>query len=99
MTTTFQIPTPEEIAEQEREQAKRLEKGQPLYAKIKRSSKYYSQNSYAKAEPQRWGGFPFKVTIDPRYGDYCVQGGPGGQYRLSDVNIVVVVDGLELRIA
>jgi hypothetical protein len=35
-----------------------------LYAKIKKSSKYYYQNDWAKAEPNRWG-WPFKVEIVP----------------------------------
>lgn len=73
--------------------------GQQLYAKIKRSSKYYYQNDWAKKDPASWGGFPFKVTVVAAYPDYQVQGGPGGQYRLSDVNLFVIEDGHELRIS
>lgn len=78
---------------------KDVKRGQQLFAKIKKSSKYYDQNEWAKADPQRWGGFPFAVMVDPAYGDYCVQGGPGGQYRLADVNLYVVENGRELRIS
>lgn len=63
---------------------------QQLYAKIKRSSKYYSQGD----------GAPFEVLIVP--GDPCgyvVMGGPGGQYRLSDVNLFVIENGQRLKIA
>lgn len=70
---------------------------QQIYAKIKKSSKYFSQNDFAKNNPTRWG-WPFAVEIRPTYGDYQVQGGPGGQYRLSDVNLFIVEDGKELRI-
>jgi len=71
--------------------------GQQLYAKIKKNSKYYHQNAWCINEPERWG-WPFAVTIEPACIDYTVQGGPGGQYRLSDVNLFVVEDGKELRI-
>lgn len=30
---------------------------------------------------------------------YAVQGGPGGQYRLKDVNLFIVEDGREMRIS
>lgn len=82
----------------DRAKADEVRRGQQLYAKIKRSSKYYSQNDLAKANAW-WGGFPFKVIVDPAYGEYCVQGGPGGQYRLRDVNLYVIEDGRELRIS
>ena len=53
---------------------------QQLYAKIKRSSKYFGQGD----------GTPFEVLIDGRgYDDYLVQGGSGGCYRLVDVNLYV----------
>lgn len=64
---------------------------QQIYAKIKRSSKYYGQTERGEL---------FKVHIAPQGGwEYVVKGGPGGQYRLSDVNLFVVEDGQELRIA
>jgi hypothetical protein len=54
---------------------------QQLYAKIKKSSKYDGQGD----------GKPFPVTIDGRgYDDYLIQGGPGGCYRLGDVNLYVL---------
>lgn len=87
------------VDEYERDKAETVRYGQQIYAKIKRSSKYYNQNEWAAAEPKRWGGFPFKVRVDPAYGEYCIQGGPGGQYRMADVNLYVVEDGRELRIS
>lgn len=73
---------------------------QQLYAKIKRSSKYYSeQMPMAKKDPGLWG-WPFEVSIEYQtFGDHVVQGGPGGQYRLCDVNLFVIDDGKELRIS
>lgn len=85
-------------AEHNHRKKEMVAQGQQLYATIKRSSKYYSQNALAKAEAQRWGGFPFLVLVHPAYGEYCVQGGPGGQYRLSDVNLYIVEDGQTMRI-
>lgn len=85
--------------EHERAQAHQVRLGQQLYAKIKPTSKYFLQNDWAMAEAARWGGFPFMVRIDPAYGEYCVQGGPGGQYRLEDVNLFVVENGRELQIS
>lgn len=70
-----------------------------LFARIKKNSKYYHQN------PGR--GKAFEVEIDADYicgekgeiDNYCVQGGPGGQYRLCDVNLFVQrSDGLMVRI-
>lgn len=75
-----------------------VSQGQQLYAKIKKSSKYFNQNSFAQAEPERWG-WPFRVHIVAAPGDYCVQGGPGGQYRLDDVNLYIIEDGREMRIS
>lgn len=74
--------------------------GQQLYAKIKRSSKYYSKQApMAKADPQLYG-WPFPVSIEKqKFGDHVVQGGPGGQYRLSDVNLFVVDNDQEIRIS
>lgn len=83
----------------ERDKAERINRGQQFYAKIKRSSKYYDQNDCAKADPARWGGFPFPVFVEA--GDpagYVVHGGPGGQYRLSDVSLYIIEGGRELKI-
>jgi len=69
---------------------------QQIYAKIKKSSKYYGQNQMAKQE----GVFPFPVTIthgnDPDF--YFVQGDPGGSYRLADVNLFVKDNDIDIRI-
>lgn len=46
-----------------------------LFAEIKRSSKYYGQG-------ERGELFPVSIVDG---GEYVVQGGPGGQYRLKDV--------------
>ncbi len=67
---------------------------QQIYAKIKKNSKYYMQNQYAKRD----GEFPFPVQITGLTDEYCVRGGPGGQYRLSDVNLFIVDNNLEIRI-
>lgn len=67
---------------------------QQIYAKIKRSSKYYYQNQIAKRD----GYFPFPVKISSTSDDYKVNGGPGGAYRLSDVNLYIVDDEAEVRI-
>lgn len=52
-----------------------------LYAEIKKSSKYYGQG--AKGEK-------FPVTIQSAR--YCVQGGPGGQYRIEDVHLFALLN-------
>ena len=94
--------TPEgrlKIAQYEQEQAEKIKRGQQLYAKIKRGSKYCYQNDLAIADPKRWGGFPFPVFLEA--GDpagYVVHGGPGGQYRLSDVNLYIIEGGRVLKI-
>lgn len=74
----------------EQAKAEKVRRGQQLHAKIKRTSKYFGQSA---------PGALFSVFLDPACGDYCVQGGPGGQYRLADVNLFVIEDGQELRIA
>lgn len=56
--------------------------GQQLLARIRPSSKYFGQGEE--------GAF-FPVCIGPG-GDYCVVGGPGGQYRLADVDLFAVFD-------
>jgi hypothetical protein len=72
---------------------------QQLYAKIKRTSKYAYQNDMAKDQPQLFG-LPFKVNVLPSASEYCVQGGPGGKYRLQDVQLFVIDEaGRQLRIA
>lgn len=66
-----------------------------LYAKIKKSSKYYSQNEYAKRDKSM--GFPFPVKIVDKH--YMFRGGPGEQYRKEDVNIFVKLGNDFVRIA
>ena len=56
--------------------------GQCLMARIRQSSKYHDQGE---------SGALFPVCI-ARPGEYCVQGGPGGQYRLQDVDLFAVYD-------
>lgn len=68
------------------------QEGQQLYAKIKRSSKYYGQSGRNEI-------FPVYVCSGPDWGEYIVQGGPGGQYRLCDVNLFIVHAGYQQRIA
>ncbi len=64
--------------------------GQQLYAKIKRTSKYYGQGEIDGL---------FEVFIDPSVRDeYKVQGGPGGQYRLRDVTLWVKYGDSALKI-
>lgn len=64
---------------------------QQIHARIKRNSKYYGQTEKGEL---------FPVYINPQCGyDYVVEGGPGGRYRLSDVNLFVVENGKQLRIA
>jgi hypothetical protein len=86
--------TPEGRAECERhdaEKAEQVKRGQQLYAKIKRSSKYFGQGEKNAL---------FEVFVEAgSSSEYLVQGGPGGQYRLADVNLYIVEDGREVRIS
>jgi len=69
--------------------------GQQLYAEIKKSSKYAHQATWAKSQ----GPYPFPVRVGYDGGDlYCVAGGPGGAYRLADVNLYVIEDGKKVRV-
>jgi len=93
---SFVIPdmkTPEGralVALHEAENALLVTSGQQLYAKIKRTSKYYGQGEIDGL---------FEVFIDPRIRDeYKVQGGPGGQYRLSDITLWVKAGNAALKI-
>lgn len=84
----------EEMAREMGEKEARVRRGQQLYAKIKRSSKYYGQGKE---------GALFEVFVESSPSSspevYVVQGGPGGQYRLKDVNLYVVEDGRAMRIS
>lgn len=82
------------VAEYEKQREAMVTKGQQIYAKIKRNSKYFGQTG-------RNVIFPVHIIGGPGMGEwaYIVQGGPGGQYRLRDVNLFVVNDGYQQRIA
>ncbi|AMR80228.1 hypothetical protein [Cupriavidus nantongensis] len=65
---------------------------QQIYARIKRTSKYYGQTEK---------GAMFPVQLDPHKGksEYVVHGN-SNDYRLADVQLFIVGgDGTELRIA
>lgn len=67
-----------------------------LFAEIKKSSKYAHQADWARNGTY---GYPFRVGISADGGsDYIVHGGPGGCYRLRDVNLYAMVDGRKLRV-
>jgi hypothetical protein len=72
----------EEFAAIEARQAVLTHDGQKLLARIRPTSKYYGQGDE---------GILFPVCIGPA-GEYCVLGGPGGQYRLSDVDLFAAFD-------
>ena len=71
-----------EFAAIEARQAVLTQDGQQLLARIRPTSKYYGQGDE---------GTLFPVCIGPA-GEYCVLGGPGGQYRLSDVDLFAAFD-------
>jgi hypothetical protein len=87
--TLFDIGTATGIQEAEAHQEADTYLAQQLFAKIKRTSKYAAQAGRHEA-------FPCRVL--PQYGEYCVQGGPGGQYRLQDVSLWVIHQGKTQRI-
>lgn len=62
--------------------------GQQLYAHIKKDSDYAHQSDKL---------FQVRVMKAP-YDDYIVHGGPGGLYRLRDVNFYVIEDGKQYRL-
>ena len=72
----------EEFAAIEVRQAVLTHDGQKLLARIRPTSKYYGQGVE---------GSLFPVCIGPA-GEYCVLGGPGGQYRLLDVDLFATFD-------
>ncbi len=87
------------IAEYRREMREKALEGQRLYARIRESSKYFYQNDTAKKYPSQWG-LPFPVCVWPDdLCGYIVKGGPGGQYRLSDVHLAVIENGREVQIS
>lgn len=66
----------------ESRQAELTALGQRLLARIRPASKYFGQGNEGEI---------FPVCIGPG-GEYCVVGGPGGQYRLADVDLFAVYD-------
>jgi hypothetical protein len=68
-----------------------------LFAEIKKSSKYAHQADWCRNGTY---GYPFRVVVEADgAGDYIVHGGPGGRYRLSDVNLYVMNGGKKTRIS
>ena len=57
--------------------------GQRLLARIRPTSKYFGQGDEGKL-------FPVAVAPDPV--GYTVVGGPGGRYRLADVELFAIFD-------
>lgn len=62
--------------------------GQQLYAQIKKCSVYAHQTDQL---------FPVRVG-QPTPSDFVVAGGPGGVYRLCDVDLYVVTNGKQTRL-
>ncbi len=62
--------------------------GQQLYAGIKKTSEYAHQTDKL---------FPVRVG-EPTHGDYVVRGGPGGVYRLRDVDFYIIENGKQYRL-
>lgn len=63
-------------------------KGQQLHARIKKSSDYAHQTDRL---------FPVHVGKSTP-ADYVVHGGPGGVYRMKDVELYVIDDGKQYRL-
>ncbi|MCY1561633.1 hypothetical protein D9M68_989200 [compost metagenome] len=70
--------------------------GQQLYAGIKGSSKYASQADWHRTHGWPYP-FPVSLQLDPM--GYVVKGGVGGQYRMEDVELYVIEDGQQIRVA
>jgi len=69
-----------------------------LYAKIKNSSRYRSQQSYHVDDKGKHIPFPVEIPNIKNLHEGEVKGGVGGNYHFSDVNIYVKVDGNFKRI-
>lgn len=63
-------------------------KGQQLYARIRKTSKYAHQTDKL---------FEVRVGKAP-YDNFVVHGGPGGVYALRDVHFYVMVDGKPMKL-
>jgi hypothetical protein len=75
-----------------------VDKNQKYFAKIKKGSKYESQISWAKA--QKHIGYPFPVRLTERgpLDQYCIKGGPGGQYRVEDIDLYTERSGKFIKV-
>jgi len=80
------------LAAYEQKREAMLNKGQQLYATIKRSSKYAGQAGEEEM-------FPVRVMPTQLCGEWNVKGGPGGQYRLEDLSLFIVEENVRQRIA
>ena len=82
--------------------ARRATVGTRLVAKIKKSSKYFGQSSLADrlaGRPRTDAEFFPVVVLGDGPGDYVLAGGPGGRYRLEDVDLYALVgDGKRIKI-
>lgn len=68
-----------------------------LFAEIKKNSEYAHQANWARAGTD---GYPFRVAVAADGpSNYVVHGGPGGRYRLSDVNLYVMSGNKKVRIS
>lgn len=77
-----------EQAQRDRAIRRRAAAGTPLIASIKKTSKYFGQGKE---------GARFPVLIQAG-NEYVVLGGPGGQYRLADVNLFAVVGDSQVKL-
>jgi len=75
-----------------------LDRGQKYFAKIRKDSPYVGQISWAKARPQIGYPFPVRLTDRGPLDEYCVKGGPGGQYRIEDLDIYMEKGGKLVRV-
>lgn len=72
--------------------------GQRYFAKIRKTSKYAGQNAIAKARAREYGlPFPVRLTEEGPLDQYCVKGGPGGQYRPEDLELYTERGGKLVR--
>ncbi|MGF6590730.1 hypothetical protein [Pseudomonas sp. 2835] len=62
--------------------------GQQLYAQLKKTSEYAHQTGEV---------FSVRVKKAP-FDDYVIHGGPGGLYRLRDVDLYVIEDSKQYRL-
>ena len=82
-----------ERAQEDRAIRRRAAAGTSLVASIKSTSRYYGQGTKGARFPvfiQAWD----ESSAQP----YFVRGGPGGQYRLVDVNLFAVVGDTEVQL-